>query len=164
MSTPGYQVPGRTATEQFPDSGYWNQQYRSEPYYMEGDTYDDYAAAYETGYAFRQRDPAAEFAAAEEQLRREWETRKGKSRLDWTRARQACCVPGNAAPIRTACSLRGACPIPRPGTPRRPPAWRPRVSPAAAAVRTRQVRRPPPKARSRRRTSPARHPACRRRG
>ena len=88
-TTPGYQIPGRTPTEQFPDSGYWNQQYRSEPYYVEGDTYEDYAAAYETGYSGRRRDPAAEFAAAEDALRREWEDRKGSSRLDWTRARLA---------------------------------------------------------------------------
>lgn len=88
-TTPGYQIPGRTATEQFPDSGYWNQQYSSEPYYLEGDTYDDYAAAYETGYSARRRDPAAEFAAAEDALRKEWEGRKGTSRLDWNRARLA---------------------------------------------------------------------------
>jgi len=87
--TPGYQVPGRTPVEPFPDSGYWNQKFSSEPYYAEGDTYDDYAAAYQTGYAGRRRDPAAEFAAAEDQLRREWEASKGPSRLDWTRARHA---------------------------------------------------------------------------
>lgn len=89
MGTPGYQVPGRTPVDAFPDSGYWYQQFRSEPYYREGDTYEDYEATYRTGHAGRSRHPGLDFAAAETRLREEWEAGKGPSRLDWDRARLA---------------------------------------------------------------------------
>ncbi|HET6397878.1 MAG TPA: hypothetical protein VFF91_13710 [Pseudoxanthomonas sp.] len=89
MNQPGYQVPGRTPVEPFPDSGYWNQQFRSEPYYLEGDSYEDYDAAYRTGFAGRSLYPDLDFDAAEPRLRQEWEAAKGSSRLDWDRARLA---------------------------------------------------------------------------
>jgi hypothetical protein len=89
---PGYQIPGRAPVEPvepFGDSGYWTEQFSREPYYLEGDRYDDYDAAYRIGYGARRLHPARDFASLESELQREWENRKGPSRLDWSRARQA---------------------------------------------------------------------------
>lgn len=88
-SQPGYQIPGRAPVEPFPDSGYWNQQFAREPYYLEGDSYDDYDPAYRLGYGARQQHPGHDFSSLEADMQREWETSKGLSRLDWNRARQA---------------------------------------------------------------------------
>ena len=84
-----YQIPGRAPVEPFPDSTYWNQQFTREPYFLEGDSYDDYDAAYRLGYGARQRHPDRDFASLETGLEREWNQSKGPSRLDWSRARQA---------------------------------------------------------------------------
>ncbi|WP_374321405.1 hypothetical protein [Pseudoxanthomonas kaohsiungensis] len=86
---PGYQIPGRAPVDAFPDSGYWNQQFRSEPYFLEGDSYDDYEPAYRLGYQARHQHPGRDFDSLDEQLQRDWAASKGLSRLDWQRARQA---------------------------------------------------------------------------
>ncbi|UWX04247.1 hypothetical protein H1235_02725 [Pseudoxanthomonas sp. NC8] len=89
---PGYQIPGRAPVEPaepFGDSGYWSGQFSREPYFLEGDSYDDYDAAYRVGYGARRRHPQRDFASLETDLQREWEASKGPSRLDWNRARQA---------------------------------------------------------------------------
>jgi hypothetical protein len=85
----GYQVPGRAPVEPFPDSGYWNQQFSREPYFLEGDSYDDFDPAYRLGYNARRQHPETGFDTLEAQLQREWDTSKGPSRLDWNRARHA---------------------------------------------------------------------------
>lgn len=84
-----YQVPGRAPVEPFPDSAYWNQQFTREPYFLEGDSYDDYEPAYRLGHGARHRYPGRDFTSLETQLEREWNAGKGPSRLDWSRARQA---------------------------------------------------------------------------
>lgn len=86
---PGYQVPGRAPVEPFPDSGYWNQQFNREPYFLEGDSYNDYEPAYRLGYYARHRNPDSDFQTLDAQLREEWGKSKGLSRLDWDRARHA---------------------------------------------------------------------------
>ncbi|MBO9716582.1 MAG: hypothetical protein J7507_07185 [Pseudoxanthomonas sp.] len=87
-----HQIPGRAPVEPaepFTDAGYWNEQFSREPYFLEGDSYDDYDAAYRVGHGARQRHPQGDFTGLESELQREWESRKGPSRLDWSRARQA---------------------------------------------------------------------------
>ena len=86
---PTYQIPGRTPVEPFPAASYWSEQFSREPYFLEGDSYDDYDAAYRVGHGARQHHPARDFASLEPVLQREWESRKGLSRLEWDRARQA---------------------------------------------------------------------------
>ena len=90
---PGYQIPGRAPVEPselFADSAYWCEHFTREPYYLEGDTYEDYDAAYRVGYGARRRHPERrDFASLESDLQREWEASKGPSRLDWSRARHA---------------------------------------------------------------------------
>ncbi len=85
----GYQIPGRAPVEPFPDSGYWNQQFTREPYFLEGDSYDDYDPAYRLGYGARRSHPDRDFDSLEADLKRDWEASKGLSRLDWNRARSA---------------------------------------------------------------------------
>jgi hypothetical protein len=86
---PGYQIPGREPVDSFTDSSYWQQQYNREPYYLEGDSYEDFDPAYRLGYGARRRHPQHDFASLEAQLQQEWEASKGPSRLDWNRARHA---------------------------------------------------------------------------
>jgi len=86
---PSYQIPGRAPVEPFPDSDYWTRQFSSEPYFLEGDSYDDYDPAYRLGYGARHRHPGRDFGSLETQLQHDWESSKGLSRLDWNRARQA---------------------------------------------------------------------------
>ena len=75
--------------DDYADADYWSQAFAAEPYYRAGDTYDDFAAAYETGYRGHQRYREQGFAGAEARLRHEWEAARGISRLDWARARLA---------------------------------------------------------------------------
>ena len=84
-----YQVPGRAPVEPFPDSPYWSRQFSNEPYYLEGDRYEDYEPAYRLGHGARTRYPGRDFSSFETDLQREWDSRKGPSRLDWNRARLA---------------------------------------------------------------------------
>jgi hypothetical protein len=86
---PGYQIPGRAPVDPFPDAGYWNQQFTREPYFLEGDSYDDFDPAYRLGYNARRQHPELGFDRLETQLQREWAASKGLSRLDWSRARHA---------------------------------------------------------------------------
>jgi hypothetical protein len=86
---PSYQIPGRVPVEPFPDSEYWTTQFSREPYFLEGDRYDDYDPAYRLGYGARHQHPDRDFGSLETQLQRDWESSKGLSRLDWNRARQA---------------------------------------------------------------------------
>ncbi len=85
----GYQIPGKAPVGQSGDTGYWNQQFRREPYYTEGDTYNDFEAAYQGGYEARQRHPDVEFESVEDEIRNNWEASKGTSKLAWDRARLA---------------------------------------------------------------------------
>ena len=87
LKMPG--MSGGIAGGPFADPGYWSRQFSRAPYFREGDSYDDFIAAYHVGHGARARYPGRDFASLEAQLRHEWETRKGLSRLDWARAREA---------------------------------------------------------------------------
>lgn len=69
---------------------YWRSSYESEPYYEPGRSFDDYAPAYELGWSSRaQAADRRDFDAAEQDMRRAWESRRATSSLTWEQARAA---------------------------------------------------------------------------
>jgi uncharacterized protein (TIGR02271 family) len=69
---------------------YWSTNYNREPYYRSGRTWDDYEGAYRTGYeGYARHGQSREWDQCEADLRRDFEQRKGKSRLSWEEARPA---------------------------------------------------------------------------
>ena len=71
------------------EDSFWTSQYQQEPYFSEGQTYDDYGPAYRTGYEGRSRYAGRMFDDLEGGLRANFEQTKGKSRLDWMSAKPA---------------------------------------------------------------------------
>jgi hypothetical protein len=72
------------------EDAYWRENLQDRPYYDKDYTFDrDYAPAYGFGYAMRHQFPDRTFDSCETDLAREWDRARGKSRLDWERARPA---------------------------------------------------------------------------
>ncbi len=71
------------------ERAYWEESYDKEPYYEEGETFDDYDPAYKLGYVrysvYGDRSPEE----AESALEKDWEGSKGNSRLTWDKAKLA---------------------------------------------------------------------------
>lgn len=67
---------------------YWMHNYHRESYVEPGMTYEDYGPAYRLGYHTfpRHRD---QYDKAEEEMKQAWDSVKGRSRLDWEKARHA---------------------------------------------------------------------------
>lgn len=71
------------------DSTYWQQQYRSEPYYNQARNFGDYEPAYRLGTESRSRYAGQRFEDVEGDLRGEYEASRGSSHLGWDEAREA---------------------------------------------------------------------------
>lgn len=71
------------------EEAYWRDAYAREPYYQSGMTYDDYDPAYRLGWESRGRYSGRRFEDVETDLGRDYETRRGKSRLSWDNAKHA---------------------------------------------------------------------------
>ncbi|MCE3261924.1 MAG: hypothetical protein K0R43_1003 [Pseudoduganella sp.] len=67
---------------------YWQDHYRNESYFNPNFDYDDYEPAYMLGYTARQRYRGT-WDELQEQLERDWETVKGRSRMAWEHAKDA---------------------------------------------------------------------------
>ncbi len=70
------------------EEAYWRDAYSDETYYEAGRSYDDYHPAYALGWSSVGRFDTP-FEANESSLSRDWESRRGNSRLDWEGARPA---------------------------------------------------------------------------
>ena len=68
---------------------YWQDNYRSRPYYTDDYSYDDYGPAYRYGVDSYSRYNNRNWDAAEADLATGWEQAKGKSRLGWENAKHA---------------------------------------------------------------------------
>lgn len=68
---------------------YWSENYRNEPYYREGRTFEDYEGAYRTGYEGYARYGDRTWDEAQADLRRDYETNRGSSELTWEEASPA---------------------------------------------------------------------------
>ena len=88
------------------EDAYWRENYKTRPYAQGDYSYDeDYRPAYQYGWESRTRHQGKQFDEVEPDLRRDWEQRKGGSRLGWDSAKQATrdawhrverAVPGDA--------------------------------------------------------------------
>lgn len=68
---------------------FWRENYRSEPYYDDVYTYQDYGPAYRAGYSAKAAGGSKTFEEAEPQLRGSWENINDRSSLTWDRAKAA---------------------------------------------------------------------------
>ena len=85
-------LAGKAVAEHFDptvEDNYWRENYQSQPYYQKGMTYDDYEPAYKLGYESRSRYGSANFDDVDNDLMRDYENRRGKSRLSWDHAKHA---------------------------------------------------------------------------
>ena len=72
-------------------TSYWRNQYQNEPYYSQGQSFDQYEPAYRTGAEGRSQYSGQRFEEVESNLRSEYETNHGSSTMSWDQgAKQAC--------------------------------------------------------------------------
>lgn len=68
---------------------YWRANFSDRPYVDPGALYDEYGPAYQYGWESYERYPNRPFHEVEDELARDWESRRGRSTLSWDRARHA---------------------------------------------------------------------------
>jgi hypothetical protein len=71
------------------EDAYWRDNYTGRPYVESGSTYDDYSPAYRYGVDAYTRYPGRRFDDVESELGRDWGTARGRSSLEWERAKHA---------------------------------------------------------------------------
>ena len=71
------------------EDAYWRENYSSRPYITSGTAYDEYEPAYRYGVDAYTRYPDRKFEDVEADLGRDWNTTRGKSRLEWENAKHA---------------------------------------------------------------------------
>ena len=71
------------------EDAYWRDNYAKRPYVEGGSNYDDYAPAYRYGVDSYTRFPDRPFDEVETELGRDWGTARGRSTLEWERAKHA---------------------------------------------------------------------------
>lgn len=72
-------------------TSYWRNQYQNEPYYSQGQSFDQYEPAYRTGAEGRSQYSGQRFEEVESNLRSEYEANHGSSTMSWDQgAKQAC--------------------------------------------------------------------------
>ena len=81
-------VAGRAAkADPKVEDQYWRDNYASRPYVSQGSTYDDYGPAYQHGVSAYTRYPDRHFDDMEADLRTDWNSSRGVSKLEWEHAR-----------------------------------------------------------------------------
>lgn len=78
------------------EEAFWRDRHTLEPYYESGRPFDDYAPAYRLGVEGR-RDYPGSFEETEMRLADRWDTYRGRSTLDWAKARHASRAAWNRA-------------------------------------------------------------------
>jgi hypothetical protein len=71
------------------EEAYWRENYRTRPYYEEGEAFETYAPAYRHGWESRSRYPDRRFEDVERELRSDWERSPRSRSMGWEKARQA---------------------------------------------------------------------------
>lgn len=70
---------------------YWRDQYQKEPYYTQGEKFEDYEPAYRTGAEGRQQYAGQKFDQVENNLRNDYQANQGSSTMTWeNKGKQAC--------------------------------------------------------------------------
>ena len=68
---------------------YWRENYKTRPYANNAAGFDEYEPAYEYGVAAYTKYPGRNFDDVDSELSRDWNDSRGKSTLEWERARLA---------------------------------------------------------------------------
>ena len=71
------------------EDAYWRDNYSSRPYVAGGSSYDEYSPAYRYGVESYSRYPDRSFDDVEPELGRGWASARGRSSLEWERAKDA---------------------------------------------------------------------------
>jgi hypothetical protein len=71
------------------EDAFWRENFTTRPYYSSDYSYDDYAPAYQYGYETRAQYPGKQYQDVESSMSSGWERFKGKSRLEWDKAKLA---------------------------------------------------------------------------
>jgi len=71
------------------EDAYWRDNYTGRPYVASGSSYDEYAPAYRYGVDAYSRYPGRSFDDVEPELGRGWGASRGRSALEWERAKHA---------------------------------------------------------------------------
>jgi len=85
-------LAGKAVAEHFDptaEEAYWRDNFAREPYYQSGMSYDDYQPAYRLGWESRGRYAGKRFDDVENDLARDFESRRGKSKLSWEHGKHA---------------------------------------------------------------------------
>jgi hypothetical protein len=82
-------VAGRMRADPAVENAYWRDNYSSRPYVSGGTTYDDYEPAYRYGIESYSKYPDLSFDEVEPDLERDWAKARGRSSLEWERAKHA---------------------------------------------------------------------------
>ena len=85
-------LAGKAVAEHFDptaEEAYWRQNFERESYYQKGMTYEDYSPAYQLGWESRAVYAGRRFDDVENDLARDYESRRGKSKLSWDHAKHA---------------------------------------------------------------------------
>ncbi|GHH55825.1 hypothetical protein [[Pseudomonas] boreopolis] len=86
-----YQVPGRVPEDGTRElvSRYWRERFNGEPYYTDGELFEDYEPAYLAGHEARIRGSERAYDEIEPELHRNWDAQRGPRSLSWSKARHA---------------------------------------------------------------------------
>jgi len=82
---------------------YWRNNYSSRPYVRSGESFDEYAPAYQYGWESQSLHRGKSFDEVERDLGRDWDRVRGNSRLGWDRAKAAVRDSWERVTDRTAC-------------------------------------------------------------
>lgn len=82
-------LAGKSMADPVAEDSYWRDNFQSKPYVDKSATYDDYGPAYRHGVEAHTRYPNRDFDEIESDLGRDWTTSRGKSSLEWERAKHA---------------------------------------------------------------------------
>ncbi len=86
-------------------TAYWRQQYQSEPYYSQGEGFEQYEPAYRTAIEGRDRYAGQQFNEIESSLKDEYQANQGSNTMSWdTKGKQACRAAWDHADRNTASS------------------------------------------------------------
>lgn len=85
-------LAGKSAAEAIDptvEQTYWHANYTTRPYVVGSRSFDDYGPAYSVGTDAHTKYPGKSFDEIEPHLSRDWSASRGKSNLDWARAKDA---------------------------------------------------------------------------
>ncbi len=68
---------------------FWRVEYRNRPYFTPDTGYEQFGPAYQYGWESYESHQGTSFLDAEAQMARDWESRRGQSRLNWNHVKSA---------------------------------------------------------------------------